>query len=155
MSKLTTKCTVQISLLKVSLTLHTMGVKCHRNLWKLIKSCVLGAVICFLSFSSLIINQTSTEKSELEFLLLFIDWHCIMGLPWRVFPISFLFLKHLSWHFYCSFDSSIKIPMVLCKFCRNLFKQKSIWNFPDNYISETDKFGNTFVNKRFLKQEKK
>ena len=60
------KCTVQILLLKVSLTSHKMGVKCHQNLWKLIKSCVLRVIICFHSFSALTINQTFVKRKERE-----------------------------------------------------------------------------------------
>ena len=43
-----------------------MGVKCHQNLWKLIKSFVLGVIICFHSFSALIINQTFVKRIERE-----------------------------------------------------------------------------------------
>ena len=55
-----------IILIKVSLTLHTMGVKCHQNLWKLIKSCVLRVIISFHSFSALTINQTFVKRKERE-----------------------------------------------------------------------------------------
>ena len=120
-----------------------MGVKCHQNLWKLIKSCVLGVIICFHSFSALVINQTFAKRKEREYpnytprhglnIFYFISFKHTFIVGFLLdFQTPFLTFLLLFWQFN---KNSNGFMQILCEFVLN---KKSVWYFSNNYISETD-----------------